>query len=357
MASTLRRWKRSVTVLLLLASSPLGGCYYGHLAKGQARLLWTRQPVEAVLADAETPGELAERLQLVARVLEFAETLGLAVDGQYQSYAEWPGDRIITVLVTTRPGEVDAAGFWFPVIGTMPYKGFFEFERAERAAAQSAKDGLGTCLLPVRAYSTLGWLSDPLTGPMVRVGAERLVETVLHELVHATVFASADPDFNEGLATFFGQEAAVAFQAQHSPETGAADRVRVEEDRSVSAALQGFREAVAALYEREPEGTGRDAARAELETHTRSALAAMPLTTRDAAALGERVRLTDACQALTGTYHANLPGFAAALVEMGGDLRAFLEAAATASDTDDPPGALFAPSTEALDLPPPPSDS
>lgn len=337
--------------LLLLASSLLGGCYYGHLAKGQARLLWARQPVEDVLADAETPGELTKRLRLVARVLDFAETIGLAVDGQYRSYAEWPGDRIITVLVTTRPGEVDAAGFWFPVIGTLPYKGFFEFERAERAAAHAEKDGLGTCLLPVRAYSTLGWLSDPLTGPMVRVGSERLVETVLHELVHATVFASADPDFNEGLATFFGQEAAVAFQAHHRPEAGAADRVRVEEDRSVSAALLASRRAVAALYEHEPEGPARDAARAELETQTRAALAALPLTTRDAAALGERVRLTDACQALTGTYQADLPRFAAALAEMGGDLRAFLRSASKASDTDDPSATLFAPSTDEVDVP------
>ena len=64
------------------------------------------------------------------------------------------------------------------------------------------------CLLPIPAYSTLGWLNDPVTAPMLREGRARLIEVVLHELVHATVYVPDEPDWNEGLATFFGQEAA-----------------------------------------------------------------------------------------------------------------------------------------------------
>src|SRR5690606_7040703 len=157
-----------------------------------------------VLADPRTDAALRERLALVAPVLEYAREIGLDVGSQYTTYADWPGDRVVTAVVATRPGEVDPAGFWFPLVGRVPYKGFFSLERALREAEALAADGLDTCLVPVSAYSTLGWLPDPVTGPLARRGAAALVETLIHELVHATVYVPGDATFNEGLATFVG---------------------------------------------------------------------------------------------------------------------------------------------------------
>ena len=117
-------------LLLLCCGLGISGCYLTHVASGQLRLLRARQPIEAVLADPATPPDLRHQLELVERTREFAADLGLEVDRQYTSYAAWPGDRIVTSLVATRPGEVEPAGFWFPILGRLPYKGYFDPEKA-----------------------------------------------------------------------------------------------------------------------------------------------------------------------------------------------------------------------------------
>jgi predicted aminopeptidase len=187
------------------------GCYLGHVASGQMRLLWARTPVAEVDADPTTPEALRQRLDLVAEVRVFARALGLDVDGQYTSYAPWPGDSLVTTVVATRPGAVEPVTSWFPIVGKVPYRGYFDTDRAHAHADTLRAEGLDVCVVPVRAYSTLGWFDDPLTGPMLRQPRPVLVETLLHELVHATVFVPGDAEFNEGVAAFFAQEARVRF--------------------------------------------------------------------------------------------------------------------------------------------------
>jgi len=316
----------------------LPGCYYGHLAVGQARLWGSSRSIESVLADPDTSDELAAHLELVQHVVTFAGELGLTADGQYTSYAEWPGNRVVTTVVATLPGSISPNHFWFPLIGNAPYKGYFDPERAQAEAEALEADGYDTCLVPVLAYSTLGWFDDPLTGPMVRQDSSRLTETVLHELVHATVFVANEPDFNEGLATFIGQEAAVRYAAATDSGTGAADlaRTRVREDRQIAAVLEGFRRDVAELYSEARAVPDAIAARLALEDATRAELGALPLTTRDPDQLAEWVRLNDACQALSGTYQADLPLWNAALDATGGDLPALVERVRAAADEEDP---------------------
>ena len=185
------------------------------------------------------------------------------------------------------------------------------------------------------AYSTLGWMADPLTAPLAR--SPRLAETLIHELVHATVFVASQPDFNEGLATFVGQEGAVRFAAERGGEAAAArERARVTEDRLVAAELQAFRDEVQRLYATAPPGAERDAARRALEVRARERLAALPLRTRDPRALAEAVRLNDACQALTGTYQADLPRYAEIFRALGDDFARLLALAREAAKAPDP---------------------
>jgi predicted aminopeptidase len=326
---------------LLLAAPGTTGCYYAHLASGQARVLLARQPIEELLAAPGTPADLAERLRVTGSVRAFAARLGLEVGQQYTSFVDWPGDRVVTTVVATRPGEIDARGFWFPLVGRMPYKGFFALDRAQREAQRLAEQGLDTCLFPVVAYSTLGWLADPLTAPLAR--SPRLVETLLHELLHATVFVRDQVAFDEGVATFVGQEGAVRFAAEAGgAEAAARERRRVEEDRRVGAELQALRERVAGLYAAQPAGPARDAERLALELEARRHLAALPLETRDAGRLAEAARLNDACQALVGTYHADLPRYAEQLARLGGDLGGFVARAREAAGAPDPRAALLA---------------
>jgi len=180
------------------------GCYYLHLAEGQWRVLRASRDIDAVLADPDTPEPLRHQLALVGETPDFARRLGLSVDDQYTSYLPWPGDRIATSVVATRPGEIEPAGFTFPLVGTVPYKGFFERERAEAEAARLRELGMDVCVLAVPAYSTLGWLADPVTAPMVGRGDAYLVETLIHELVHATVYAPDAARLNDACLSSAG---------------------------------------------------------------------------------------------------------------------------------------------------------
>jgi predicted aminopeptidase len=332
--------RRRVAPLLALAGLLQTGCYLGHLAAGQTRILFARQPIEEILAAPQTSSDLADQLRLAGAARRFASELGLDVGQQYTSYVDWPGDRVVTSVVATRPGEIEARGFWFPLVGRVPYKGFFAASLAEAEAARLAARGLDTCLFPVLAYSTLGWMADPLTAPLAR--SPRLAETLIHELVHATVFVASQPDFNEGLATFVGQEGAVRFAAEREGEEAAArERVRVTEDRLVAAELQAFRDDVQRLYVTAPPGAERDATRRALEIRARERLAALPLRTRDARPLAEALRLNDACQALTGTYQADLPRYAELFRTLGADFARFLALAREAAQAPDPRIHLF----------------
>src|SRR5262245_4853803 len=126
------------TGLLALAWLPgllaMPGCSLGHAAAGQLRLLAARRPIDAVIADPATPEDLRERLALAPQARELARDLGLEVGGQYTSYVAWPGDRVVTAVVATRPGEVEPSGFWFPIVRYVPYKGFFDPARAHGEA-------------------------------------------------------------------------------------------------------------------------------------------------------------------------------------------------------------------------------
>jgi predicted aminopeptidase len=326
-------------VLALALSAGHSGCYYLHLASGQWRVLRASRPIDELLADPATPDTLRQQLELVLETRHFATTLGLEVSEQYTSYVPWPGDRIVTSLVATRPGEIEPAGFRFPVVGEVPYKGFFARERAEAEAAELRAQGLDVCEIAVPAYSTLGWLADPVTDPMLRFGDAYLVETLIHELVHATVFFADSADFNEGIATFIGQEGAVDFFAARGQ--GGRARALVEDERRVSEALLALRQAIGTLYAETGPGPERDARRAAFEAETRAELEALPLHEVDAAAVARDSRLNDACLSISATYAADVPAYAARLSDLGGDLRRFVALTVESAEAEDPRAAIL----------------
>jgi len=276
----------------------------------------------------------------VEPVRAFARELGLRVRDQYTAYVDWPEeDRLITTLVRTRPGSLEPVPFRFPVLGRLPYKGYFDRERAARDAARLRARSFDVCESGVAAYSTLGWLDDPVTSPMLRRGPVSLIETILHELVHATAFLPGEAAFNESIAQFIGQEAAVRFfetRAQpptparaESPGDGGSwpdpERVRglFEDRRAIAREIIAFRARLLRLQEsravEDPPGW-----RLREEDATRDRLAQLPLRVLSAEKMAAAARLSDACLALRGTYVEDLPRHARVLEALGGDLRAMI---------------------------------
>lgn len=311
---------------------------------GQTRLLLARRAIDATLADPATPVLLRERLVRVREVRAFADRLGLDVGSRYTTWASWPGDRVVTTVVATPPGSLQPATRFFPIAGRVPYLGFFDPARAQAEAAQRRAAGFDVCVSAVSAYSTLGWLDDPVPEPLLRADEVRLVETLLHELVHHTAYVRGDTGWNEGLATWIGEEATVAFYTAHEDATPAAGlaahratdvRSRIEEERGVAARLGRLREDVRALYAGATAGAQRTAARAGLDETARADVAALRFAHRDASTVAARLRTNDACLALDGAYTGELSRWAEATARLGG-LPALLAEAKRAARSPDP---------------------
>jgi predicted aminopeptidase len=189
----------------------------------------------------------------------------------------------------------------------------------------------------VPAYSTLGWLDDPVTEPMLQRGEGSTVETIFHELVHATVYVKGHADFNETVATFIGQEASVRFYENgETPDNAQARRTAVDEQRALGNVLVNLRQQVAALYADEAAADSRDVAREDLVRQARAEIATLTFGTQDAAAFAREIRLNDACLALSGTYGAEMGRYVAKLAALDGDLPALVGRLRSVADAPDP---------------------
>jgi len=191
------------------------GCsmgYLWHLGVGQARILMGMRPVEKTLRDQGLPAEVREKILLVERAKAFGENvLGLAPSRSYTYFYDVKDPPLGYNLSASPPLELVPHRWCFPIAGCVPYKGFFDKARAERERDKMAGEGYDIYFRPLVAYSTLGWFPDPIFSTWLRGGRAFLVETVLHEMVHGTIYIKSQSAFNESVATFIGEQGTLAF--------------------------------------------------------------------------------------------------------------------------------------------------
>jgi predicted aminopeptidase len=175
---------------------------------------------------------------------------------------------------------------------------------------------------------------------MLRQDPARLVETVIHELVHANIYATSKADFNESIATFIGEEARVAFFAEkEGSDAGARERRRVQNSRAYRQTLEVTRQEIAALYAESGDTTTLESRRHVLERRARSRIAALDGFV-DSTAAAQKARLNDACLALAGTYGAHIARYETLTAERGLALWEFIRVAREAAEADEPLTAL-----------------
>lgn len=240
-------------VVLLLGLLPLlGGCRFGYYARagwGQASLLLSREPIDEVLEAGGLEPEAAARLRRVEGVMDFAATqVGMVRNNNYTTYVDLEGAPASWTLVACPPDSLSPYLWEFPIVGALPYIGFFDREDAEEERDRLVAEGYDTVILPAAAYSTLGWFDDPVLSTMLRDDVE-LVEVLLHEQTHATIYIEGDIAFNESLATFVGHAAALEyFEARGERELIEVARRRREDQRRVASFTSELVKALEALY-------------------------------------------------------------------------------------------------------------
>lgn len=336
--------------MLALLGATIISCsptYVLRAAWEEARILSQRRSMQELLNDPSLDPDTRSKLELVVRARSFATfDLGLKAGDSFTSYSDIGRDTLALVLSASPVDRLAAYTWWFPIVGRVPYKGFFSREAAESERRELERRNYDTYLRATSAFSTLGWLPDPLLSTTLVADSVSLVETVIHELTHNTLFVRGHVKFNESFANFVGSVGAIEFFCRRArdPQLCGAARDRWHDTWLFSLFLDELWESLEALYA-EPLDLGETLARRE-ELLARAArryrLELAPQMRTEGYARFDPATLNNASLVARHLYYHRLPLFQA-LYERHGQLAAtFAEVAASLAAADDPWAAVAA---------------
>ncbi len=193
--------------------------YLLNNAYHQGRILKRAVPIDDVLKNESVNTDVKKKLILAQEAKKFAEDfLKLKKTKNYSTYVQLDGPYVTYVVSAAPKNELTYYTWWFPIVGSVPYKGYFKPEPADELAKELQTQNLDTYVRGVSAFSTLGWFRDPVLSSMVNYQDIDLVNTIIHETVHATLYISGNANFNERLATYLGDLGTRLFYQQKGEE-------------------------------------------------------------------------------------------------------------------------------------------
>ena len=268
------------------------------------------------------------------------EELGLNATRNYTTYVELDRDYLAAVVSASARDSFTRHEWWFPIVGRLPYKGFFNIEDARRERARLERRDLDVWIRGVSAFSTLGWFSDPLYSFMKNYSLYNLADLIIHESVHATVFLRNHVQFNEELASFIGSEGARLYLESiglQSPE------LTEQDSRLDQAAYRDFiRSLIAELddvytnpvFTREQKLEYKDMIIANAKIRFEENYESMFITDNYRGFID--MSINNAYLELFRLYYEGNTWFRDLYEESGSDLRAYIEAAKTLRGREDP---------------------
>lgn len=304
--------------------------YYGQSVFGHLTLLGKRVPVAEVAADEAADASLRGRLRSADEIRSFAsDNLGLPNNRSYRDYVDVGRDYVVWNVVVTPALSLRPQQWCFVVVGCVAYRGYYEESSARAFAEEWRHRGFDVAVGGVRAYSTLGWLSDPLLSTML-VGPETYTAGIIfHELAHQVVYIQDDTAFNEGFAVAVEREGVKRWVRERGDRTMweryLSRRARHEEFVRLALAA---RSDLAAIYASDRTESAKvlekqERFRALRDEYRRRRAGWGGYTGYDAWLASD---LNNAKLALLATYHDKVPAFTRLLELEGGDLEKFFAA-------------------------------
>ena len=107
------------------------------------------------------------------------DSIGLRAKQSFTTFSQLDHDTLVLVLSGAYRDKLASYTWWFPIVGRVPYKGYFDFAAARRALRdRSTSAGFDVYLRPSPAFSTLGWFNDPLLSTSLGADTLDLANTV-----------------------------------------------------------------------------------------------------------------------------------------------------------------------------------
>lgn len=183
--------------------------------RGQLHVVNNTIPLEDFISNTDTPDSLRRKAILVEQIRQFAfDSLGISYSDNYTEIFDQKGKPSMYVVTACAPYSFTPKTWKFPIIGSFPYKGFFDREKAVDLAKEiKEKDSLEVGVRTAGGWSTLGWFKDPILSNMLNRSEGDLASLLIHELTHGTLFVKDSVTFNENLASFIGDKGAVMYLA------------------------------------------------------------------------------------------------------------------------------------------------
>jgi predicted aminopeptidase len=243
-----------VAAALALISAPTG-CYLSRGAWEEAKILSRREPISEIVARPGTPPDVKAKLKVVLAARQYAkDSLKLRAKDSFTTYSRLDHDTLVLLLSAAYRDTLKPYTWWFPVVGRIPYKGYFDFDEARRAARKLAQEGFDTYMRPADAFSTLGFFNDPLLSTTLKSDSVSLANTVIHELTHNTFYASGQAPFNESFAMFVGARGAAGFfRARGQEEAARRVDARWEDDKLLARFWARLIKSLDSAYRAHPE--------------------------------------------------------------------------------------------------------
>lgn len=209
--------RRATAGLMCMGLALSGGCngwpvgYIPLVMLGEVGFLARGVPIEFALHDRSLTQEERDKLAFLIRARDYCrDVIGLRVGNNFRTFVNLRGRTLAWNLTASRKDAIEAYEWFLPLVGPIPYLGFFNLDRAKAERDRLARAGYDTFIYEVDAFA-IPLLPDPVTSRLLERPYGDLADTVAHELTHNTVMTMEDVTYSESLAMFVGRTVAIEF--------------------------------------------------------------------------------------------------------------------------------------------------